>query len=78
MIVVVRLRRPTRSLSLSNSIPLPDSSGRNGYRVFDVVTGSALMSSAGTLAGLLAIGSGALKVIALDKAHHDQPLRDRA
>jgi len=69
MIVVVR---PDKADALAQALeldsPYPTSSGLKGYRVFHGVTGSTVMFGAGILAGLLAIGSGALKVIALDKA----------
>jgi uncharacterized protein len=54
-------------LRLDGSYP-----GRDGamvpYRVHHVLTGFGLMSIAGVLSGLLGIGSGALKVIAMDRA----------
>ena len=40
------------------------------YQVSHVKTGFGLMFGAGTLSGLLGIGSGALKVIAMDQAMH--------
>jgi uncharacterized membrane protein YfcA len=46
----------------------PTSHGRRRYRVCRVKTGFSLMFGAGTLSGLLGIGSGALKVIAMDQA----------
>lgn len=46
----------------------PASDGRRRYRVCHVKTGFSLMFGAGTLSGLLGIGSGALKVIAMDQA----------
>ena len=46
----------------------PTSAGLKGYHVHHVVTGSTVMFGAGILSGLLGIGSGALKVIALDEA----------
>ena len=46
----------------------PTSGGLKGYHVHHVVTGSCVMLGAGILSGLLGIGSGALKVIALDEA----------
>ena len=42
--------------------------GLRRYRVCRVKTGFSLMFGAGTLSGLLGIGSGALKVIAMDQA----------
>ena len=54
-------------LRLDGSYP-----GRDGemvpYRVHHVVAGFGVMSVAGLLSGLLGIGSGALKVIAMDRA----------
>jgi uncharacterized protein len=53
-------------LKLNGSYP-----GENGpqqYQVTHVKTGWGLMFGAGTLSGLLGIGSGALKVIAMDQA----------
>ena len=41
---------------------------RQNYQVHRVTTGFALMFGAGTLSGLLGIGSGSLKVIAMDQA----------
>jgi uncharacterized protein len=46
----------------------PAAEGRRRYRVCHVKTGFGLMFGAGTLSGLLGIGSGALKVIAMDQA----------
>jgi uncharacterized membrane protein YfcA len=46
----------------------PAGSGPRSYHVHHVVTGSTVMFGAGILSGLLGIGSGALKVIAMDKA----------
>ena len=46
----------------------PSLAGRQPYRVHHVKTGFSLMFGAGTLSGLLGIGSGALKVIAMDQA----------
>jgi uncharacterized protein len=46
----------------------PTAGGLKGYHVHHVVTGSTVMFGAGILSGLLGIGSGALKVIALDEA----------
>ena len=58
---------------------------RQEYGVRNVPAGFGLMFGAGTLSGLLGIGSGAVKVIAMDRAmkipvqgvHHDQQLHDR-
>jgi uncharacterized protein len=57
-----------RRLKLDGSYPSPD--GPREYRVDRVRTGFSLMFGAGTLSGLLGIGSGALKVIAMDQAMH--------
>jgi uncharacterized protein len=46
----------------------PTTSGVKPYNVSGVKTGFSLMFVAGTLSGLLGIGSGALKVIAMDQA----------
>ena len=45
-------------------------SGPQGYHVAGVPAGFGLMFVAGNLSGLLGIGSGALKVIAMDQAMH--------
>jgi uncharacterized protein len=46
----------------------PTASGPQSYRVHHVPAGFGLMFGAGLLSGLLGIGSGALKVLALDQA----------
>ena len=46
----------------------PDGEGRRSYNVQHVPAGWALMFGAGTLSGLLGIGSGAMKVLAMDQA----------
>jgi uncharacterized protein len=46
----------------------PTARGPKAYHVHGVPAGSALMLVAGVLSGLLGIGSGALKVLALDQA----------
>ena len=46
----------------------PSSAGPKPYRVHNVPVGSGLMFIAGILSGLLGIGSGAVKVIAMDQA----------
>jgi uncharacterized protein len=46
----------------------PDTSGIRSYNVYDVPTGFSIMFGAGALSGLLGIGSGALKVVAMDQA----------
>ncbi len=45
---------------------LPVAGGWQPYRVFNVMGGFALMLVAGVLSGLLGIGSGAVKVLAMD------------
>jgi uncharacterized protein len=46
----------------------PTTEGRQAYNVTHVPAGFALMFGAGTLSGLLGIGSGAVKVLAMDQA----------
>src|ERR1700686_2815447 len=46
----------------------PDLEGRRSYNVQHVPTGFGLMFGAGALSGLLGIGSGAVKVLAMDQA----------
>ncbi len=46
----------------------PDRDGHRSYNVQNVPTGFSLMFGAGALSGLLGIGSGALKVLAMDQA----------
>jgi uncharacterized protein len=53
-------------LRLDGSYPTPE--GLTTYHVHRVPVGFALMFGAGILSGLLGIGSGALKVLALDQA----------
>jgi uncharacterized membrane protein YfcA len=53
-------------LKLDGDYPTPD--GPQHYEVRHVKTGFGMMFGAGTLSGLLGIGSGALKVIAMDRA----------
>jgi uncharacterized protein len=53
-------------LRLKGSFPGPD--GREDYVAQRVPAGFGLMFSAGTLSGLLGIGSGAVKVLAMDQA----------
>jgi len=48
----------------------PSSQGPKQYKVSNVKTGFSLMFGAGAISGLLGIGSGALKVIAMDQAMH--------
>src|SRR5579872_652783 len=54
------------ALRLDSSYPTPD--GPQAYRVQRVPLGFGLMYGAGVLSGLLGIGSGAVKVLALDRA----------
>ena len=64
-----RGRPPTRSRGASawaGSYPAPE--GRGKYRVRRVPLGFGIMAVAGTLSGLLGIGSGAVKVLAIDQA----------
>jgi uncharacterized membrane protein YfcA len=53
-------------LRLNGTYPGPH--GRQSYNVTGVPTGYGLMLSAGVLSGLLGIGSGAVKVLAMDQA----------
>jgi uncharacterized protein len=46
----------------------PDTSGTRHYNVYRVPAGFGVMFGAGALSGLLGIGSGALKVVAMDQA----------
>jgi uncharacterized membrane protein YfcA len=48
----------------------PGEHGPEQYNVTNVKTGFGLMFGAGAISGLLGIGSGALKVIAMDQAMH--------
>ena len=63
---------PTESDALGRRLRLggtyPDNGTRREYGVRNVPAGFGLMFGAGTLSGLLGIGSGALKVIAMDRA----------
>ena len=54
----------SRRLRLNNSFPTPE--GEKPYFVKNVVGGFFMMNIAGIISGLLGIGSGALKVIAMD------------
>ena len=53
-------------LRMDSTYPTP--AGPQSYHVHGVPQGFALMFVAGTLSGLLGIGSGALKVLAMDRA----------
>src|SRR5205814_10403019 len=46
----------------------PDTSGIREYNVYRVPAGFGVMFGAGALSGLLGIGSGAVKVLAMDQA----------
>src|SRR3954454_9274611 len=46
----------------------PDTSGIRSYNVYRVPAGFGVMFGAGAISGLLGIGSGALKVVAMDQA----------
>jgi uncharacterized protein len=66
-----KTRQPDRlaqRFKLDGSYPTPE--GPSKYQGSHVKTGFSLMFGAGTLSGLLGIGSGALKVIAMDQAMH--------
>jgi uncharacterized membrane protein YfcA len=54
-----------RRLRLDGAYPTPE--GPRAYHVFHVPGGFAMMFVAGVLSGLLGIGSGALKVLAMDR-----------
>jgi len=58
--------RIATALQLDSTMPTP--SGPMPYHVARVPAGFALMYGAGVLSGLLGIGSGAVKVLALDRA----------
>ena len=53
-------------LKLDGSYPTPE--GQRDYHVRNVPAGFSLMYAAGVLSGLLGIGSGAVKVLAMDRA----------
>jgi uncharacterized protein len=53
-------------LRLNGAFPTPE--GPRSYKVSHVKTGFGLMFVAGAVSGLLGIGSGALKVVAMDRA----------
>jgi uncharacterized membrane protein YfcA len=55
----------SRSLRLGGSYPTPK--GQETYEVYNVPSGFAIMVVAGLLSGLLGIGSGAFKVLAMDQ-----------
>ena len=58
--------RLARTLSLNGNYPVAE--GRREYAVTNVPAGFGLMFGAGMLSGLLGIGSGAVKVLAMDQA----------
>ncbi|NDW18395.1 sulfite exporter TauE/SafE family protein [Dysgonomonas sp. 216] len=58
--------RLAEKLKLDGSYPTAE--GVVNYKVSNVATGYSLMTLAGVLSGLLGIGSGALKVLAMDTA----------
>jgi uncharacterized membrane protein YfcA len=57
--------RLSHRLRLSSSYPVPG--GRREYQIYHSAGGFMLMLGAGTLSGLLGIGSGAVKVLAMDQ-----------
>ncbi len=60
--------RLARRLRMDSTYPGPD--GPVPYQVRAVPAGAGLMAVAGILSGLLGIGSGAIKVLAMDRAMH--------
>ena len=74
------LRPPEEHLNTGEPDPLaarlrmdgsfPTASGLRQYRVRNVPAGFGIMYLAGVLSGLLGIGSGAVKVLAMDRAMH--------
>jgi uncharacterized membrane protein YfcA len=54
-------------LRMSSAYPDPANGGLCAYKVDRISAGFATMFGAGTLSGLLGIGSGAVKVLAMDK-----------
>ena len=54
----------------ASAAPIPSTASSQEYGVRNVPAGFGLMFGAGTLSGLLGIGSGAVKVIAMDRAMH--------
>jgi uncharacterized membrane protein YfcA len=65
---VAPLDKPDRfSQQLKLSGTYPTSKGEQPYQVYRVPAGFGLMSVAGVLSGLLGIGSGAMKVLAMDQ-----------
>ena len=67
----IAAERPDRlatRLRMNSTYPSPE--GPKRYQVQSVPTGFSMMFGAGVLSGLLGIGSGAIKVIAMDRAMH--------
>jgi uncharacterized protein len=64
--IVPRTDRIAKRLRLDGSYPTDD--GERDYHVQHVPLGFGLMMAAGALSGLLGIGSGAMKVLAMDQA----------
>jgi uncharacterized protein len=66
------LRGPTQPDRIASLLRLdgsfPTSQGMQPYRVTNVPAGFSLMFTAGVLSGVLGIGSGAVKVLAMDRA----------
>jgi len=58
----------TCATKLKMNATFPDTSGMRTYNVYRVPAGFGVMFGAGALSGLLGIGSGALKVVAMDQA----------
>ena len=63
-----RADRLATILKMDGSYPASD--GPVAYHVHAIPAGFSLMFAAGTLSGLLGIGSGAVKVLAMDQAMH--------
>ena len=62
----VQADRLSAALKMNSEYPTPQ--GKKSYNVCRVPTGFGLMFIAGALSGLLGIGSGAVKVLAMDQA----------
>jgi hypothetical protein len=54
-------------LGMSGAYPVGPTGGKKSYKVDRIPAGFVMMFGAGTLSGLLGIGSGAVKVLAMDK-----------
>jgi len=61
----VKPNRLAHRLNMDSDYPTPD--GRKSYHVRNVPAGFGVMLGAGALSGLLGIGSGAFKVLAMDQ-----------